>query len=77
MAFDIHNMAHYGCKTWQGESNKKKGRLRGKNCRDEVEQPMNDHLSAQGKLDPREGEDFVAFRVQTKLEPLLLAYLAH
>jgi hypothetical protein len=75
--FDIHNMRGYECKTWQGENKKEKGRLRGKNCRGRVEQPMNDHLSAKGKLDPREEEDSIAFGVQAKLESLLLAYVAH
>ncbi len=77
MPFDIHNMGGYGHKTWQGENNKEKGRLRGKNYRGRIEQPMNDHLSVKGKLDPREDEDSVAFGVQAKLESFLLVYLAH
>jgi hypothetical protein len=40
-----------------------------------VKQPMNDHLSAQGKLDRRGG--LYSFGVQAKLEPLLLVHMAH
>jgi hypothetical protein len=40
-----------------------------------VEQLMNDHLNTQGKSDLRGG--LYSFGVQTKLEPLLLAHMAH
>jgi hypothetical protein len=39
-----------------------------------VELPMSNHLSAQGRPDPRGG--LLCFGVQTKLEPLLLVHLA-
>jgi hypothetical protein len=40
-----------------------------------VEQLMNNHLNAQGKLNLRGG--LYSFGVQTKLEPLLLAHMTH
>jgi hypothetical protein len=36
---------------------------------------MNDHLSAQGKLNPKGG--FYSFGLQTKLEPLILVHMVH
>ncbi len=40
-----------------------------------VDQPVTEHLSTQGRPDPRGG--LLCYGVQTKLEPLLLAHLTH
>jgi hypothetical protein len=42
-----------------------------------VEQPMADHLSAQGKPAQVQREGFVVSDVETKLQPFLLVHLAH